>query len=50
LKVPGLEKNWKYFEKSGVGKKMESFLKVPGLAKKWKYFESVGVGKKRKIF
>jgi hypothetical protein len=38
LKVPGLAKKWKYFEKSEVGKKMESF------------FESSGGGKKMEIF
>jgi hypothetical protein len=38
LKVSVLAKKWKYFEKSGVGKKMQSF------------FESSGVGKKMEIF
>jgi hypothetical protein len=35
----------KIFEKSGVGKKMESFFESLGLVIKWKFFESFVVKK-----
>jgi hypothetical protein len=36
----------KIFEKSRVGKKMQSFFESFGVGIKWKFFESFGVGKK----
>jgi hypothetical protein len=38
------------FEKSGVGKKMESFFEGFRVGKKMKYFESFRCGKKIEIF
>jgi hypothetical protein len=36
----------KIFEKSGVGKKIESFFESFWVGNKWNFFESFGVGKK----
>jgi hypothetical protein len=40
----------KIFEKSKIGKKIESFFESFGVGIKWKFFESFEVGKKMSFF
>jgi hypothetical protein len=50
LKVSGLAKKWKYFASFEVGQKMKIFEKSGVGKKKESFFESFGVGNKTEIF